>query len=149
MYFLLCAILQLIPGLSPTSWFTTVAPLVFVLTVNAIKEGYDDVQRHKNDEQINRRMVVVVTSEGGEKQVECRDVVAGDIIKVGVLACVSEWVGGCVCHLRRVRCILHRGETRSDKDSRSQTPNILYKYMIWVVSIHASFSGVPCTNWQC
>lgn len=47
MYFLLMAILQFIPGLSPTSWFTTVAPLVFVLAVNAIKEGYDDVHRHR------------------------------------------------------------------------------------------------------
>jgi hypothetical protein len=47
LYFLLMAILQLIPGLSPTSWFTTVAPLVFVLAVNAIKEGYDDVHRHR------------------------------------------------------------------------------------------------------
>jgi hypothetical protein len=49
LYFLLTAILQLIPGLSPTSWFTTVAPLVFVLAVNAIKEGYDDVHRHRYD----------------------------------------------------------------------------------------------------
>lgn len=49
MYFLLMVILQLIPGLSPTSLFTTVAPLVFVLAVNAIKEGYDDVQRHRCD----------------------------------------------------------------------------------------------------
>jgi phospholipid-translocating ATPase/phospholipid-transporting ATPase len=49
LYFLLTAILQLIPGLSPTSWFTTVAPLVFVLAVNAIKEGYDDVHRHRCD----------------------------------------------------------------------------------------------------
>jgi len=49
--------LQLIPGLSPTSWFTTVAPLVFVLAVNAVKEGYDDFNRHKNDQQINNRTV--------------------------------------------------------------------------------------------
>lgn len=47
LYFLFMVILQLIPGLSPTSIFTTVAPLVFVLTVNAIKEGYDDVHRHR------------------------------------------------------------------------------------------------------
>jgi hypothetical protein len=47
LYFLLMAILQFIPGLSPTSYFTTVAPLVFVLGVNAIKEGYDDVHRHR------------------------------------------------------------------------------------------------------
>jgi len=40
-------ILQLIPGLAPTSWFTTVFPLVVVLAVNAIKEAYDDYHRHK------------------------------------------------------------------------------------------------------
>lgn len=81
LYFLLCAILQLIPGLSPTSWFTTVAPLVFVLAVNAIKEGYDDVNRHKNDNQINNRQVLMLT-EQGEAPVFWKDVVAGDLIKV-------------------------------------------------------------------
>lgn len=37
MYFLFIAFLQLIPGLSPTSWVTTVGPLCFVLLINAIK----------------------------------------------------------------------------------------------------------------
>lgn len=45
LYFLLIAVLQLTPGLSPTHWFTTVAPLLFVLAVNAIKEIYDDYYR--------------------------------------------------------------------------------------------------------
>jgi hypothetical protein len=47
LYFLVIAILQLIPGLSPTSWFTTVAPLVIVLAINAIKEIVDDYHRHQ------------------------------------------------------------------------------------------------------
>lgn len=38
---------QLIPGLSPTSWFTTVFPLACVLIFNAAKEGYDDYHRHR------------------------------------------------------------------------------------------------------
>lgn len=37
LYFVIIAGLQLIPGLSPTSWFTTVFPLAFVLGFNAIK----------------------------------------------------------------------------------------------------------------
>ncbi len=37
MYFLFIAALQLIPGLSPTSWVTTVGPLCFVLIINALK----------------------------------------------------------------------------------------------------------------
>jgi magnesium-transporting ATPase (P-type) len=60
LYFLLCAILQFIPGLSPTSWFTTVAPLVFVLAVNAAKEAYDDVGRHRSDAATNARRVQVL-----------------------------------------------------------------------------------------
>lgn len=47
LYFLVIAILQFIPGLAPTSWFTTVAPLVIVLTINAIKEIVDDFYRHR------------------------------------------------------------------------------------------------------
>ncbi|KIY95371.1 ATPase, class I, type 8B, member 2 [Monoraphidium neglectum] len=81
LYFLLCAILQLIPGLSPTSWFTTVAPLVFVLAVNAVKEGYDDACRHRNDTQINNRRVIMLDGEAGEVLVYWKDVVAGDLIK--------------------------------------------------------------------
>ncbi|KAI8470537.1 MAG: ATPase, phospholipid transporter [Monoraphidium minutum] len=82
LYFLLCAILQLIPGLSPTSWFTTVAPLVFVLAVNAVKEGYDDACRHRNDTQINNRRVIMLEAEQGEVSVFWKDIVAGDLIKV-------------------------------------------------------------------
>jgi hypothetical protein len=29
--------------------FTYVAPLVFVLTITVVKEGYDDFQRYKRD----------------------------------------------------------------------------------------------------
>lgn len=47
LYFLIIAILQLIPGLAPTSWFTTVCPLVIVLLINAIKEIADDYYRHR------------------------------------------------------------------------------------------------------
>ena len=59
-YFLFIAILQFIPGLSPTHWSTTVAPLVGVLTVNAVKEGYDDYFRPKSDKEVNNRKVNVL-----------------------------------------------------------------------------------------
>lgn len=37
--------LQLIPEISSLSWFTTVVPLVLVLTVSAVKDAMDDVVR--------------------------------------------------------------------------------------------------------
>lgn len=47
LYFLVVVVLQLVPDLSPTSWFTTVCPLVFVLGVNCVKEAVDDRKRHQ------------------------------------------------------------------------------------------------------
>ena len=55
-YFLLIGMLQLdvfFPGLSPTHWSTTIAPLAFVLSINAAKEAYDDYFRHRSDAAVN------------------------------------------------------------------------------------------------
>ena len=82
LYFVIIAALQLIPGLSPTSWFTTVFPLAFVLGFNAIKEAYDDYYRHKSDNSINNRQVLVLGSNGRDKLTRWRDVVVGDLVKV-------------------------------------------------------------------
>eukprot|EP00899_Mesostigma_viride_P028257 jgi/Mesvir1/8616/Mv04947-RA.2 len=64
LYFLLIAILQLIPGLSPTSFITSVGPLVFVLCVNAIKEAVEDFKRHRSDNDVNNRLASVIV--GGQ-----------------------------------------------------------------------------------
>uniref|UniRef100_A0A671LF17 Phospholipid-transporting ATPase n=1 Tax=Sinocyclocheilus anshuiensis TaxID=1608454 RepID=A0A671LF17_9TELE len=42
-YFLFLLILQVIPAISSLSWFTTVVPLVLVLTVTAAKDATDDI----------------------------------------------------------------------------------------------------------
>lgn len=49
LYFLLIALIQLVPGLSPTSWITTFAPLSLVLILNGVKEAYDDRRHHVAD----------------------------------------------------------------------------------------------------
>jgi hypothetical protein len=46
---------QAIPGLSPVPWWGTLFPLAVVLTVNAVKEAFDDYWRHISDAQVNRR----------------------------------------------------------------------------------------------
>ncbi|GLC49980.1 hypothetical protein PLESTB_000329300 [Pleodorina starrii] len=82
LYFLIVAVIQLIPGLAPTSWFTTVAPLVVVLAINAIKEVVDDYYRHQSDREINGRTVTVLEEGGRETPVTWRDLAVGDIVKV-------------------------------------------------------------------
>ncbi|KAJ8354717.1 hypothetical protein SKAU_G00222840 [Synaphobranchus kaupii] len=54
-YFLFLLILQLIPQISSLSWFTTIVPLVLVLSITAVKDATDDYFRHKSDNQVNNR----------------------------------------------------------------------------------------------
>lgn len=83
LYFLLIAVLQLVPGLSPTHWFTTVAPLIFVLFVNAVKEIYDDYYRHKSDDEVNNRLVERFNQgSNGRMQTKWRDLRVGDVVMV-------------------------------------------------------------------
>ena len=52
-YFLICAILQCIPIISPLNPATAVVPLVFVLSVSIIREGIEDYARAQLDKQQN------------------------------------------------------------------------------------------------
>uniref|UniRef100_A0A674D6A1 Phospholipid-transporting ATPase n=1 Tax=Salmo trutta TaxID=8032 RepID=A0A674D6A1_SALTR len=45
-YFLILLLLQVIPAISSLSWFTTVVPLVLVLSVTAAKDATDDIRIH-------------------------------------------------------------------------------------------------------
>uniref|UniRef100_A0A670Z0G9 P-type ATPase N-terminal domain-containing protein n=1 Tax=Pseudonaja textilis TaxID=8673 RepID=A0A670Z0G9_PSETE len=66
-YFLILLILQLIPEISSLSWFTTVVPLVLVLTVSAVKDAMDDVVRVWREGGVNQRgSVSLLTSTQGD-----------------------------------------------------------------------------------
>nr|XP_056722056.1 probable phospholipid-transporting ATPase IM [Euleptes europaea] len=80
-YFLSLLILQLIPDVSALSWFTTIVPLVLVLSVTAVKNATDDYFCHRRDKQVNSRQARVLI--GGKLQNEkWKNVRAGDIIKL-------------------------------------------------------------------
>ncbi|OPJ77635.1 hypothetical protein AV530_006922 [Patagioenas fasciata monilis] len=80
-YFLFLLILQLIPQISSLSWFTTIVPLVLVLTITAVKDATDDYFRHKSDNQVNNRQSQVLIG-GGLRQEQWMNVRVGDIIKL-------------------------------------------------------------------
>ncbi|KPA76352.1 phospholipid-transporting ATPase 1-like protein [Leptomonas pyrrhocoris] len=80
-YFLINMIFSLIPGVSPVSPATSVAPLVVVLVVALIKEGIEDIRRHQADNRANSIAATVVR--GGELvPVPSKDVQAGDAVFV-------------------------------------------------------------------
>ncbi|KAG8505977.1 Phospholipid-transporting ATPase FetA, partial [Galemys pyrenaicus] len=80
-YFLTLLILQLIPQISSLAWYTTVIPLLVVLSITAVKDANDDLKRHKNDNQVNNKSVLVLIN-GRMKKDKWMNIQVGDIIKV-------------------------------------------------------------------
>ncbi|KAL2084185.1 hypothetical protein ACEWY4_019703 [Coilia grayii] len=80
-YFLFLLILQLIPQISSLSWFTTIVPLVLVLSITAVKDATDDYFRHKSDNQVNNRQSQVLINGIVQKE-KWMNVRVGDIIKL-------------------------------------------------------------------
>ena len=58
-YFLLIAILQSIPAISPLNSITAILPLVFVLCVSMLRELFEDLSRRKYDNLNNNRKVCI------------------------------------------------------------------------------------------
>ncbi|KAG0683758.1 hypothetical protein C6P40_001322 [Pichia californica] len=59
-YFLLVSILQLIPSWSTTGTSTTIIPLCIFISISMLREGYEDIRRHKLDKQENNKKVKVL-----------------------------------------------------------------------------------------
>lgn len=53
-YFLVIGIMQMIPGLSTTGTYTTIAPLMAFVGLSMAKEGWDDYRRYRLDKIENR-----------------------------------------------------------------------------------------------
>ncbi|XP_042883208.1 probable phospholipid-transporting ATPase IA isoform X4 [Penaeus japonicus] len=80
-FFLIIALLQQIPGVSPTGRYTTLVPLICILVVSAIKEIAEDIKRHRADDEINKREIEVLR-DGQWQWIRWRHVQVGDIVKV-------------------------------------------------------------------
>nr|XP_021490106.1 phospholipid-transporting ATPase FetA [Meriones unguiculatus] len=80
-YFLILLVLQLIPQISSLVWYTTVIPLVVVLSITGVKDAIDDVKRHQSDKQVNNRSVLILVNGRVEKD-KWMNVQVGDIIKL-------------------------------------------------------------------
>ena len=80
-YFLVCAILQCIPIISPLTPVTAVVPLVFVLSVSIIREGIEDYSRAKLDKQQNNEKTTVYRN-GQWEQTTSGTLYVGEIVEV-------------------------------------------------------------------
>ncbi|XP_043269148.1 probable phospholipid-transporting ATPase IA isoform X4 [Venturia canescens] len=80
-FFLFIALMQQIPEVSPTGRYTTLVPLIFILSVSALKEIVEDIKRHRADDEINMREVEVLR-DGKWQWIQWRAIAVGDVVKV-------------------------------------------------------------------
>lgn len=110
-YFIVIGIPQAIPGFSTTGNYTTILPLVFFMLLTILKEGYDDLRRHRLDKKENNglatrygaqragnllwitRLLSTLSSKLAPQEKHCndgtwhsvrwRDLVVGDVVRIG------------------------------------------------------------------
>lgn len=77
-YFLVIAILQTIPDISPLNPFSAWAPLIFVISLSMFREGMEDHSRYKSDVEMNSSTCSVISQRQiVEKQ--WKDIKVGDL----------------------------------------------------------------------
>jgi P-type E1-E2 ATPase len=65
----------------PTSAYSLMIPLVFVVLVTAMKQAYEDILRHKSDREVNN-MTARILRDGKFVDKKWKDVKVGDIVEV-------------------------------------------------------------------
>jgi len=80
-YFLVIAILQSLPVVSPLNPFSAIAPLVFVLTISMTREGLEDYFRYKSDKEATSTPILIYR-DGVFKSLTFKDVAIGDVLLV-------------------------------------------------------------------
>ncbi|CAH6720416.1 probable phospholipid-transporting ATPase Dnf3p [[Candida] jaroonii] len=59
-YFMVVAIMQMIPSWSTTGQYTTIIPLLIFMSISIAREGFDDWKRHKHDKEENNKKCWII-----------------------------------------------------------------------------------------
>ena len=86
LYFLAISILELIPGVSPVSPFTSLTPLFLIIAISIVRLVFEDLQRYKIDLELNSGKCEVWRNGKWNVSDWCE-------VKVGEVVKVAEFVG--------------------------------------------------------
>ncbi|KAF2069365.1 hypothetical protein CYY_009319 [Polysphondylium violaceum] len=78
-YFLFIGVLQLFPALTPVNPLSTWGGLLFIFSISAIKEAFDDIGRRRRDKLANERVYTVVR-DGKKQSILSESILVGDIV---------------------------------------------------------------------
>ncbi|RUS32171.1 hypothetical protein BC938DRAFT_476104 [Jimgerdemannia flammicorona] len=95
-YFLFVAVIQMVPGWSPTGQYTTIFPLALFMSIAMAHEAYDDLRRHRADRAENNKETYVLrvyrggttSPEGNRNGIARRDSFTSTSTTTGTRACV-------------------------------------------------------------
>ncbi|KAL2319987.1 hypothetical protein Fmac_028956 [Flemingia macrophylla] len=82
LYFLAIAALNQLPPLAVFGRTVSLFPLLFVLCVTAIKDGYEDWRRHRSDSKENNRESLVLLQSAQFRPKRWKNIQAGDVVKI-------------------------------------------------------------------
>lgn len=63
-YFMVVAIMQMIPTWLTTGQYTTIVPLLIFMLISILREGFDDWKRHSQDKEENSKKSTVIREDG-------------------------------------------------------------------------------------
>ena len=82
LFFLFTACIQQVPGVSPTSQYTTIVPLGVVLLASAFKESQEDLKRHQSDRELNARTSKVLRGDGTFEARKWKNIRVGELVRL-------------------------------------------------------------------
>lgn len=82
LFFLVTALIQQVPNVSPTNRYTTIGTLTVVLLVSATKELAEDWKRWKADRELNNSKVDVLSNTGSFEPSYWSQVKVGDVVRI-------------------------------------------------------------------
>lgn len=69
-YFMVVAIMQMIPSWSTTGKFTTIVPLMIFMSISMAREAFDDWKRHGQDKEENNKLTHVIKEDTDLSQLD-------------------------------------------------------------------------------
>lgn len=80
-FFLFIALMQQIPNVSPTGRYTTLVPLLIIISLSALKEIFEDIKRHRASHKINHSTTQVFKRQLNKfVKTKWKDIRVGDLV---------------------------------------------------------------------
>uniref|UniRef100_A0AAY4ALB2 Phospholipid-transporting ATPase n=1 Tax=Denticeps clupeoides TaxID=299321 RepID=A0AAY4ALB2_9TELE len=161
-FFLFIALMQQIPDVSPTGRYTTLVPLIFILTVAGIKEIIEDYKRHKADNTVNKKKTTETSNLDGETNLKIRqglpltavvqsaeDAFSYQVLLRGAQLRNTQWVVGIIVYTGHDSKLMQNSTKAPLKRSNvERVTNVQILVLFCILLVMAMVSSVGAAIWN-